>query len=497
MPDNSDYTPNPQNDYDYNPSGEPDPRYEPPVNPDDTNPSKSQQMQAVPIDEPPITLDDTNPSIGMRPVDLNMEPPINPEDTNPSIAVLTGEFDRLPVAQLPLPVWRRLVGVFSLLGAMALTALATLLILIPPASTVVEPPTDAPAEVVMAPTNTALPTEPIPTSEAVAEQAQDADTVDALPTVSAEQAGLILQQPIVYGRGESVQVVRNPYAPFTIIPDRPRGEVIQYVVESGDTISSIAEKFGITPESLVWANDRNIVGILRPGQSLNIVPVDGVYVAQHVGDSTIADYAARYGIAEPFSIIDSEYNPQLRGLTPQSIPDSGTPILIPGGEAEQIAWNPAVEREAGGGGGGANGGGFITFAPGEAGSCGRVAVPPGGANWARPLSNYTWMRGFTSFHTGVDLAASVGTPIAAANSGRVVFSGWNSYGYGQTVVIAHGPFTTLYGHMSSRSVSCGQDVSAGSIIGSVGNTGNSSGPHLHFEIRVNDQPQDPTTVLPF
>ncbi|MEM6528180.1 MAG: M23 family metallopeptidase [Chloroflexota bacterium] len=55
----------------------------------------------------------------------------------------------------------------------------------------------------------------------------------------------------------------------------------------------------------------------------------------------------------------------------------------------------------------------------------------------------------------------------------------------------------MYGHMSSRSVSCGQDVSAGSIIGSVGNTGNSSGPHLHFEIRVNDQPQDPTTVLPF
>ncbi|MEL6148346.1 MAG: LysM peptidoglycan-binding domain-containing M23 family metallopeptidase [Chloroflexota bacterium] len=496
MPDNFDNEPpiNPQDDD--HPSGDNfDLSYEPPVNPDDTNPSKSQQMQAVTIDEPPITLEDTNPSIGMRPVDLKVEPPVAADDTNPSIAVLTGEFDRM----LPpsMPVWRRAVGVFSLLGAMALTAIATALILIPPSSTVVQPPTDAPDEVVLAPTNTLPPNEPIPTSETVIEEAQNADSVDALPTVSAEQAGLILQQPIVYGEDDAVQVIRNPYAPFTVIPDRPRGEIIQYIVESGDTISSISEKFGITPESLVWANDRNIVGILRPGTSLNIVPVDGVYVAQHVGDSTIADYAVRYGIDDPFEILDSEYNPQLRGLTPQSIPDSGTPILIPGGEAEQIAWNPTVEREPGSGGGAGAGGGFITFAPGEAGSCGRVAVPPAAANWTRPLTNYTWMRGFTSFHTGVDVAASVGTPIAAANSGRVVFSGWNSYGYGQTVVLAHGSFTTLYGHMSSRSVSCGQDVSAGSIVGAVGNTGNSSGPHLHFEIRFNDQPQDPTTIIPF
>ena len=102
------------------------------------------------------------------------------------------------------------------------------------------------------------------------------------------------------------------------------------------------------------------------------------------------------------------------------------------------------------------------------------------------------MRGFYAGHSGLDLSAPQGTPILAANSGPVLYAGWNSWGYGNTVVIGHGPFSTLYGHMSSTAVACGGSVSAGQVIGYVGSTGNSSGPHLHFEIRYQNQPQDPS-----
>jgi murein DD-endopeptidase MepM/ murein hydrolase activator NlpD len=111
--------------------------------------------------------------------------------------------------------------------------------------------------------------------------------------------------------------------------------------------------------------------------------------------------------------------------------------------------------------------------------------------------SYQWARGFTALHPGVDLAGAVGTPIFAANSGTVIFAGWNSYGYGYAVVLAHGAYTTVYGHLSAVNVSCGQFVNAGQVIGAMGATGNASGPHLHFEIRYNDVPQNPTTAIAF
>jgi len=132
----------------------------------------------------------------------------------------------------------------------------------------------------------------------------------------------------------------------------------------------------------------------------------------------------------------------------------------------------------------------IAFAPGQAGSCGSVGG--GGTFWSNPLPSGTYMRGFYAGHSGIDLASSTGTPILAANGGPILYAGWNSWGYGNTVVIGHGPFSTLYGHMSSLAVACGNTVSAGQVIGYVGSTGNSSGPHLHFEVRYQNQPQDPS-----
>jgi murein DD-endopeptidase MepM/ murein hydrolase activator NlpD len=294
----------------------------------------------------------------------------------------------------------------------------------------------------------------------------------------------------------TAEVVRDFYNPFTIIPDRPRSEVIQYEVVAGDTIYSIAERFGLRPESIAWANDRALALALRPGNRLNILPVDGVFVAA-IGSKTIADLAAEYQV-DPYAIIDSEFN-DLFDATPDTVLPSGTQIVIPGGQAEQISWNPIVERTGGDGGGGSGSGGVgtISFAPGDPGSCGAVENSGGGSFWQRPIANYTFIRGFSSWHTGVDLASSVGTPVFAANTGRVIFAGWNSWGYGYTVVLAHGPYTTLYGHLDSYNVSCGQLINAGDFVATVGSSGNSSGPHLHFEIRYLDTPTNPVSTIGF
>jgi murein DD-endopeptidase MepM/ murein hydrolase activator NlpD len=99
--------------------------------------------------------------------------------------------------------------------------------------------------------------------------------------------------------------------------------------------------------------------------------------------------------------------------------------------------------------------------------------------------------GTSKFHSGVDINASYGSSVLAADSGTVILAGWNG-GYGNCVVISHGNgITTLYGHMSSIAVSSGQSVSQGQTIGYVGSTGNSTGPHLHWEVAVNGTQVNP------
>ena len=153
-------------------------------------------------------------------------------------------------------------------------------------------------------------------------------------------------------------------------------------------------------------------------------------------------------------------------------------VVVPGGEAERELF---LQRPTGGTGST----GTADYVSGTYNLWGCTANVQGGTlPYGRPLNNYTWIRGYTpGGHTGVDLAADIGEPVHAAGAGTVVYAGWNDTGYGNVVVIAHGPVFTLYGHMSAINVRCGQQVSAGQVIGAVGNTGNSSGPHLHFEVR--------------
>jgi murein DD-endopeptidase MepM/ murein hydrolase activator NlpD len=136
-------------------------------------------------------------------------------------------------------------------------------------------------------------------------------------------------------------------------------------------------------------------------------------------------------------------------------------------------------------------------APSDGGVGGNAKSSASGVAW--PASG-TVTSGFGYrwgvLHAGIDIANGVGTPIHAAKSGTVIVAGWNAGGYGNWVIIDHGGgFSTLYGHMSRIRTSEGASVKQGELIGDMGSTGNSTGPHLHFETRVNGSPQDPTHYL--
>ena len=178
---------------------------------------------------------------------------------------------------------------------------------------------------------------------------------------------------------------------------------------------------------------------------------------------TITGIAEQYNVSDPFTIIDSPYNrSQLSAsVTPSDILPGGTNLFIPGGEGPVITWNAGTEeRDASGNLVG------VGFANGQPGSCGTV-TPTQFVGWGNPLRSGTWVRGFYAGHSGIDLSASTGTPIYAASSGNVLFSGLSRWGYGQARSdLEHGgTYSTLYGHMSQRNVTCGQFVSIGQVIG--------------------------------
>jgi murein DD-endopeptidase MepM/ murein hydrolase activator NlpD len=416
------------------------------------------------------------------------EPPVDPlADTNPSISIRP-----ITLPKDELPGWRRLMGLLSLLGAAALTV-ATIAIFLAPRET----PRVVVDQVSLTPIPTNVAATPTPRAQGIEVIPTQAQTNALLPTIAPANASRLLATPVVVVEQAAAfdPNARGRYDPFTFVPDRPRNQVEQYTVVRGDTMNGIAARFGLQTESIAWSNDRRLIWTLRPGDVLYIPPVDGIYLFQGTtGSSPLRDYIERYQVTDPYLVLESEYNPQLAGMNPDTVPPSGTRFFIPGGVGEQIAWTPPItEEEATIGGVTGN---FITFAPGEGGSCGPV-LRGSGTVWSNPLPNSTWMRGFTGWHTGVDLAAPTGTPVLAANGGNVVFAGWNSWGYGYAVVLSHGPFLTLYGHLSDIFVGCGQTVAAGQSIGAVGTTGNSSGPHLHFEVRNGDTPTDPASIFAF
>jgi LysM repeat protein len=237
------------------------------------------------------------------------------------------------------------------------------------------------------------------------------------------------------------------------------GEISVYIVRPGDTLSQIAEMFDVSEKTVLWANDITDPSLIQPDDTLVILPITGIRHVVKDGD-TINTIAEKYR-GDVDDIL--AYN-QLESANEIHVGDT---VVIPGGEIEA----PAQQTYA---------------ATPVRTSGGSAAVSGGGSSgFSHPLPGAIRTQGIHGYN-GVDLAAAAGTPIRAAAAGDVIVSkssGWNG-GYGLYVVIKHPNGTqTLYAHNSSNIVSVGQKVVVGQVIGYVGNSGQSTGPHVHFEVR--------------
>lgn len=274
----------------------------------------------------------------------------------------------------------------------------------------------------------------------------------------------------------------------TIIPERPKVEVQSYTVSTGDSVFEIASKFNIKPETLLWANYDQLndnPDMISLGMELNIPPVDGVYYQWEEGDS-ISAVAGRFE-AKIEDILSWTGNPV--DLTNPDF-DPGTWVMVPGGHREFRQWIiPVIPRGRAG---------VSKSVYGEGACEGGYEGAYGSGAFIWPAGNHSLSgNDYWSGHLGIDIAAGEGAPVYAADNGVVVFSGWATGGYGYMVMIDHGNgYQTLYGHLSQASAGCGRSVGQGQTIGYSGSTGNSTGAHLHFEVRYQGGFVSPWYVLP-
>jgi len=271
----------------------------------------------------------------------------------------------------------------------------------------------------------------------------------------------------------------------TNLPAKPREDIIEYTVVAGDTIFGIAEKFGLQPEWVLWSN-KHILGdnpaFIRPGLVLLIPPFQGV-VHQWVAGVDGLNGVAKGTDGNVDEILDWPWNKLDRATIGDyampNIPD-GKLIFIPHGTGQFTDWLPKFTRD--------NPAAAQTMGPGY---CGLVYDGPiGNGTFIWPTTE-TWLSGYdwspATNHFGIDIAGKIGNPVYAVDAGVIVYSGWNNYGYGNLIVVDHGNgWQSVYAHLNQVRKGCGDYVQQGEPVGDLGTTGNSSGPHLHFELRTTD-----------
>lgn len=279
----------------------------------------------------------------------------------------------------------------------------------------------------------------------------------------------------------------------TIIPSRPRIEILKYEIKQGDNLFGISEKFNLTPETVFWGNWYKLGGdphILRPGQVLNILPVEGVLHIWTLGEG-LNGVAKFYGVT-PEEIINWPGNNLDQSISRSQPPiEAGTELVVPGGRRELPSWqmvritrsDPAVAKVLG---------------PGYCGSVYSGSIGDSVFGWptaSTGVSGYSFIPGV---HEAIDIGGAIGLGIFASDDGVVVYSGWNDWGYGLVIVVDHGNgWQTLYAHLSQINAGCGQSVSQGELVGLMGCSGNCTGPHLHFEMRHDNWGRvDPMSILP-
>ena len=238
-----------------------------------------------------------------------------------------------------------------------------------------------------------------------------------------------------------------------------------YRVKQGDMIGFIADEFGVTQDTIISVNNIKQSRLIQVGQYLKIPSMPGIIYTVKKDGETPSSIADKYKVsADKTALVNS--------MTPTTELNAGSSLFIPDAELDWV-----TRQEI-------NGDLFHK--------------PVHSRYWLS--SPYGWRdspfsTGKRTFHGGMDMACANGTPIYAALDGKVVAAGYNAT-YGNYVIISHhSGYKTLYGHMSSINCRVGNFVYTNTMIGRVGSTGMSTGPHLHFTVYKNGKSINPMTVL--
>lgn len=252
----------------------------------------------------------------------------------------------------------------------------------------------------------------------------------------------------------------SDYGIQTQVSEKPRDQVVTYKAVKGDTISTIAEKFGVSADTIRWENDLSSDDVAI-GQELKIPPVTGVVIKVQEGE-TIQSIAKKYK-TDAQKIVNFPFN-DFADLESFSL-TVGQTLVVPDGVQPQA---PAIA--------------YIPPSFAAPLGTGRLLWPTVGLITQYPV----W------YHMAFDIANPAAPGVMAADDGVVVYTGWDKYGYGNHIIIDHGGgLSTLYAHLTEYYVKVGDRVSRGQVIAKMGSTGRSTGTHLHFETRINNVAVNP------
>lgn len=266
--------------------------------------------------------------------------------------------------------------------------------------------------------------------------------------------------------------------PITYRGSRPEHEFITYTVQPGDTAISIADQFGISEETILGGNPAlsNDAAQLWAGTDIRILPVDGVLHNVVEGD-TLEGIAEKYDV--PVEDIVA-YEPNNLEFPYRLFP--GTQVVVPGAVAEVFFWDPPS---------------YTASSSSPEANQGIYVAVPGTGTFVWPVGGRRLTQRYWYGHQAIDVGLVTGSPLYASDTGTVTYAAFSPYCYGNLIVINHGNgYETFYAHLNGFNVVPGQTVYQGNLIGWTGNTGCSSGPHLHFEIRFNKTRYDPLGYLP-
>jgi murein DD-endopeptidase MepM/ murein hydrolase activator NlpD len=250
----------------------------------------------------------------------------------------------------------------------------------------------------------------------------------------------------------------NPEQQQTAFEKRYEPELIDQVkvhkVRSGETLWDIAHQHGLNIDSLIGANNISNMNSIKPGQEFKILPVKGIIYRVSPGES-VASIARKFNLKAETIMEDNNLEDSSKLKIDQK--------LVLRGAKPEFSYQDRLDQK------------FMY-------PINTRITSYYGPRWGR-------------IHEGLDFAAPMGSPIRAVSSGRVVYSGWAT-GYGYVVILEHQKgLRTLYAHNSKLLVSVGESVGRGEVISRSGNTGNSTGPHLHFEVQVNGRPENPLNYI--